>query len=154
MTRILLAMLVIAVIIEPQAQAWNRNASYCAIEGMQSTATKKKEVDHADLRVLHAAVPMYPALARVARVSGMVEISVTVKGGLVVGTDVISGRQALLTRAAADNIKSWVFPEWVNTVFTTKFDYRLENKKHLDPQNPRVELQLPFFVRITAAARP
>jgi hypothetical protein len=31
-----------------------------------------------------------------------------------------------------------------------KFIYQLETKEPLDPQNPKVELQLPLLVKITA----
>ena len=102
-----------------------------------------------DLRVEHADVPAYPQVARAARISGTVKVQVTVKDGEVVETRVKSGHP-ILARSALENIQSWRFYKLVNATFTTTFIYRLETKKPLDPQNPKVELQLPLLVKITA----
>jgi outer membrane biosynthesis protein TonB len=102
-----------------------------------------------DLRLEHADVPMYPQLARTARIFGTVEVQVTVKDGKVVNTDVKSG-PPVLAKSTVENIQSWRFYRLVNATFTTKFIYQLETKEPLDPQNPKVELQLPLLARITA----
>ena len=92
---------------------------------------------------------MYPQLARTARISGTVQVQVTVKDGKVVNTTVKSG-PPMLGSAAVENIQTWRFHPLVNATFTTKFIYQIETKEALDPQNPTVELQLPLLVRITA----
>jgi len=116
----------------------------------QTNAPQKTQVERQrDLRLEHADVPMYPQLARSARIVGTVEVQVTVKDGKVVNTEVKSG-PAVLARATAENIQSWRFYPLVNATFITTFIYQLEMKLPLDPQNPRVELQLPLLAKITA----
>jgi hypothetical protein len=124
-----------------------------AITGLgvaQTATTQKPQTDqHRDLRLEHAEVPMYPQIARTARISGTVEVQVTVKDGKVVNAEVKSGPPVLAT-ATVENIHSWLFYSLVNTTFVTKFIYQLETNEALDPQNPRVELQLPLLAKITA----
>jgi Gram-negative bacterial TonB protein C-terminal len=109
----------------------------------------KKEQRPRDLRLEHADVPMYPQLARTARIFGNVQVQVTVKDGKVVSTEVKSGHPVLAS-ATVENIQTWRFYSLVNATFTTKFTYQLETKEPLDSQNPKVELQLPLLVKITA----
>lgn len=117
---------------------------------IQTAAAQKPQSDrHPDLRVEHAEVPMYPQLARTARIFGTVEVQVTVKEGNVTKTEVKSG-QPVLAQAAVANIQSWRFYPLVNATFTTKFIYKLEENEPLDPQNSKVELQLPLLAKITA----
>jgi TonB family protein len=116
----------------------------------QTGATQNHQVEHhPDLRLEHAEVPMYPLLARTARIFGTVEVLVKVKDGKVISAEVKSG-PPVLTRAAVENIQSWRFYPLVNAVFITKFTYQLEMKEPLDPDNPKVELQLPLRAKITA----
>jgi outer membrane biosynthesis protein TonB len=105
---------------------------------------------HPDLRLLHAEVPIYPQLARVTRVSGTVEVQVTISNGAVDNTKVKSGA-AVLAHATEENIKSWRFAESVNTTLTAKFIYQLDKRKRSYRQNPRVELELPFKATITSS---
>ncbi len=116
----------------------------------QTATTKKPQTEQLrDLRLEHAEMPIYPQLARTARIFGTVEVQVTVKDGKVVNTEMKSG-PPLLVQATVENIQSWRFYPLVNATFTTKFVYQLETKEALDPQNPRVELQLPLRAKITA----
>jgi hypothetical protein len=109
----------------------------------QTGATQDHQAaQHPDLRLEHADVPMYPQLARTARIFGTVEVQV-------VSADVMSG-PPVLARATVENIQTWRFYRLVNATFTTKFIYQLETKEPLDPQNPKVELQLPLLAKITA----
>ena len=94
-------------------------------------------------------MPLYPQLARTARIFGTVQVRVTVKEGKVVKTEVKSGPPVLVP-ATVENIQTWRFHPLVNATFTTKFIYQLETKEVLDPQNSKVELQLPLLVKITA----
>jgi hypothetical protein len=115
----------------------------------QTAATQNQHVEqHSDLRLEHADVPMYPQLARTARIFGTVEVQVLVKDGKVVSTEVKSG-PPVLAQATVENIRSWRFYRLVNATFTTTFIYQLETKEPLDPQNPKVELQLPLLAKIT-----
>lgn len=117
---------------------------------IQTAESQSQQVErHRDLRLEHADVPMYPQLARTARISGTVEVQVTVKNGTVVNTEVKSG-PPVLARATVENIHSWRFYLLVNSIFKTKFIYQLETKEPLDPQNPKIELQLPLLAKITA----
>jgi len=113
-----------------------------------SGAQTQQDQYRSDHRVIHAVVPMYPQLARIARIFGTVEVQITVKDGEVVSTEVKSGNP-ILARATVENIQTWRFYHLVNGTFTSKFTYKLE--EGVDPQNPKVELELPFLVKITAA---
>jgi hypothetical protein len=135
MSKILFAGIVIAVV---------------SIAATQTGTTQKPQADqHLDLRLEHAEVPMYPQLARTARIFGTVEVQVTVKNGHVAKTEVKSG-PPVLTQATVENIQSWRFYPLVNATFMTKFIYKLEEKEPLDPQNSKVELELPLVAKITA----
>lgn len=114
-----------------------------------ATPHKPQGGQQSDLRLEHAEVPGYPQLARTARIFGTVEVQVTVEDGKVVNAVVKSG-PAVLAKATVENIQSWRFYSLVNATFITKFIYQLETKEALDPQNPRVELQLPLVAKITA----
>lgn len=102
---------------------------------------------HPNLRLLHADVPMYPQLARVARVSGTVEMQVTINNGVVTNTEARTG-PGILCDATSESIRSWRFAESINTTITTSFTYELDVDKPSYGQNPRVELELPFKVTI------
>ncbi len=103
--------------------------------------------------VAHADVPVYPRLAQLARIEGKVKVTFTVKGGEVSTTELQSGHPLLAT-ATITNIKSWRFGSGVNGSFTTEFEYRIKVDEGTTNQNPRIEMQLPTFVRITAEPVP
>jgi hypothetical protein len=110
-------------------------------------AQRVKNPEH--LVVSQAALPLYPTLARTARVSGSVRIKVTVKDGEVVATELISGHP-LLASDTTTNIKTWKFDKPADAVFITTFIYQLEFPEASEPSNPRIELELPTLVKITA----
>jgi TonB family protein len=150
--RRLLGMLIVAAISSAAAQTLHEAghaAGFQADKSSQNAEAEKQHMQRADLRLEHADVPMYPQLARTARISGTVQVQVTVKDGKVVSTEVKSG-PPMLAPATVENIQTWRFHPLVNATFTTKFIYQIETKEPLDPQNPRVELQLPLLVKITA----
>ncbi len=124
-----------------------------AVAQMKSGQNQQTEQSGA-FRLEHADVPLYPQMARVARISGTVEVQVTVKDGQVVNTQVKSprpGGAAILEQATVENIQSWHFYKLDNGTFTTKFVYQIETKKKgLNSLNSRVELELPLLVKITA----
>jgi hypothetical protein len=97
-------------------------------------------------------LPVYPALAKNARITGDVQVRVIVDNGNVVGTERMSGHP-LLVSAAIDNIKSWKFDKAVRMTFATTFIYRLDGDSEESkdqPSNPKLELELPSFAKITA----
>jgi hypothetical protein len=150
MIRKLIPILLVAAITSAASQTALHEVGHA--EGAQPDAnreTPKKQKQPADLRLEHAEVPMYPQLARTARIFGTVQVQVTVKDGKVMNTEVKSG-PPMLVPATIENIQTWRFHPLVNATFTTKFIYQLETKEPLDPQNPKVELQLPLLVKITA----
>jgi hypothetical protein len=101
-------------------------------------------------RIIHAEVPLYPPIALAARVRGKVEAEFEVKAGIVIRADARSGNP-LLAKPSLENIRSWQFSADVYGKFTTSFEYRIEGADSPVPQNPRIEMQLPAFVTITAS---
>ncbi len=101
--------------------------------------------------LVHGDLPIYPALAKTARIIGTVHVRVTIENGEVVGTELISGHP-LLVAATIDNIKSWKFDKTVRTTFTTTFIYQLDglSEETAEPSNPKLELELPSLAKITA----
>ena len=101
--------------------------------------------------LVHGDLPSYPALAKSARISGTVQMRVTVVNGEVAGTEVTSGHP-LLVSAATDNIKTWSFDKSVSTTFATTFIYQfeMESERTTEPSNPKLELELPSLAKITA----
>ena len=77
--------------------------------------------------LVHADLPSYPPLAKIARISGTVQVRVTVENGEVVGYVQPSGNP-LLVSATIDNIKSWKFDKSVRTTFATTFIFQLDGK--------------------------
>ncbi|MGH9866195.1 MAG: energy transducer TonB [Candidatus Acidiferrales bacterium] len=96
---------------------------------------------------------MYPTLARTARISGTVEVQVTVKDGKVIKIEVKSGPQ-ILASATTANIRSWRFYDFVSAKFATTFIYHLGEKERLNTGNPKIELELPLRVTITTGPVP
>jgi len=101
--------------------------------------------------LVHADLPSYPPLAKIARISGTVQVRVTVENGEVVGYVQPTGNP-LLVSATIDNIKSWKFDKSVRTTFATTFIYQLDGKSEesKEPSNPKLDLELPSLAKITA----
>jgi hypothetical protein len=120
--------------------------------------------------LLHAELPLYPPLARSAHISGKVEIEVTVEKGSVVDTQVKSAEiqiadpqnrtvydskaKAAAARYLSDpslaNIKSWQFDPGERSTFLVTYAYEIEGEETPLPENPKVELDLPRLVKVTA----
>ena len=117
----------------------------------QSKARASAETTHVPL-LIHADLPLYPPLARYAHISGTVEIQVTVEKGAVVDAQIKSGSNQYLSNPSLANVKTWQFQPEDRTTFLVTYVYQLEDKKKPLPENenPRVELGLPRFVKITA----
>lgn len=98
----------------------------------------------------HAEMPLYPSLARIARICGSVNLVVTVKEGSVIDIVADSSAPIILVEAARKNAATWKFEPDTNGKFEIKFIYDLEKEEVVQPQNPHIEIQIPSFIRITA----
>jgi TonB family protein len=77
--------------------------------------------------VLGADMPLYPSLARVARIMGKVEIqAVTDADGKVISAQLKSGHP-VLGRAALDNVKTWRFAGAGERTIT--YEFKIEERK-------------------------
>lgn len=103
--------------------------------------------------VASAQVPLYPHVARIANVEGVVHIRVTTDGHRVVSTQVEDGHK-LLPAPAEENVRTWQFSVHKPTTFTVTYTYKLVTD--LDPaqSNPRVLLKLPTEVDVDALRWP
>jgi TonB family protein len=99
-----------------------------------------------------AALPVYPPIAKAARVTGKVTVRVTVKDGLVVQTDVLSkpSGQRFLETPTVENLKTWHFAADVAGTFTVTYTYEISGKESDDLTNPKVEMLPSLDVKITA----
>jgi hypothetical protein len=96
-----------------------------------------------------AEMPLYPHLARVARVQGTVQLKVTTDGASITNI-VATGTQKLLLSAAEANVKTWTFYKHRPQTFTVTFVYKLEAPEVYGFVNPTVLLELPNRVEIRA----
>jgi hypothetical protein len=119
-------------------------------------------------RLIHADVPLYPAVPATARYGGTVKIQVTVNNGRVVNAEVLSGTVEPLAESgkvfseaektkllpylsgpSLENVNSWRFLQEEPATFAVTYVYRMEGEETSTPENPKVELNLPHFIRIT-----
>ncbi len=100
-----------------------------------------------------AEVPLYPPMARVANVSGVVHVVVTTDGKRVVEAHAQDGPK-VLGDAAEKNVKSWQFADHGPTTFTVTYVYKLVSNLKPQKNNPRIILQLPTEVEIDALRWP
>jgi hypothetical protein len=115
----------------------------CVCAGASQGEGRKPE-----LPVVKAAeVPLYPWLAREARIEGTVQVQVTTDG-TAVAKMVASGAHAILLNAAQDNLKTWHFYAHKSQTFTVEFVYKLEPQEVYGPVNPTINLNLPNRVEI------
>jgi len=121
-------------------------------------------------KLIHADVPFYPALARIAHITGEIRILVTVENGSVTDAQIKSAEvqvtdpshQAVydsratavasrqLSEPSLTNLKTWRFEPEPSTSFVVTYVYTIEGEITSLPENPVVELDLPRFVRVTA----
>jgi hypothetical protein len=117
--------------------------------------------------LIRAEVPLYPPLARTLNVTGIVEIQVVVEKGVVTDTQVKSvviasqngsplndeGTKkvgAFLSNPALANLKTWQFQPEDRATFVVTYTFQIEGQETSAPENPRVELDLPLFVKVIA----
>lgn len=122
-------------------------------------------------RLMRADLPLYPALTRTLRISGKVDIEVIVEKGSVVDTQVKSteiyvkdpqtnasydskAKETMAGKFLSDpslaNIKTWQFESQDRADFLVTYVYRIEGAETEVPENPKIELDLPQLVKITA----
>ncbi len=97
--------------------------------------------------VAAAAVPLYPPLARMARIEGVVHVKVTTDGHKVIATAPEDGHK-MLVAAAESNAKTWEFAAHEPTTFTVTYQYKLVSESKENPYGPTVILRLPTEVEV------
>jgi len=118
--------------------------------------------------LIHAEVPLYPPIARAAHITGTVDIQVTVEKGALVDAQVKSvvlgpsndrvvlndeGKKKVglyLSNPSLANVKTWQFQPEDRTAFLVTYVYKIEGEETPLPEAPKVELDLPRLVTITA----
>ena len=98
--------------------------------------------------VIAGEMPLYPPVARAAKIEGTVTLAVTTDGQRVASVDEISG-PPILSRASRDNVVTWEFAPHPPQRFVTTFTY-----KRLDPPvcgvgNSSIVADLPSRVAVT-----
>lgn len=94
------------------------------------------------------AVPLYPPLARAAKVQGVVHVKITTDGLRVVSAQAEEGPR-LLVNAAEESARIWQFSKHEPMSFKVTYRYRLD--ADADPNNPTVTLRFPTEVDVTIA---
>lgn len=94
-------------------------------------------------------MPLYPIIARAARIQGVVKIKVTTDGKNVTSADVVSG-PPMLAKSAKESVLTWKFLGHSPVTFIATFDYEFEGSAQCDYANDALTLKLPLELRITA----
>lgn len=97
--------------------------------------------------VKSAAMPLYPVLARQARVEGTVQVKVTTDGTSIANITAL-GANKILLEAAEQNVRTWTLYEHTPQTFTVTFVYKLEAPEVYGFVNPTVLLELPSRVEV------
>ncbi len=101
-----------------------------------------------DRTIREAAVPFYPPVARVARIQGTVVLEVTTIDGSVADASPVKGNP-VLAKAAAANIRSWIFVNHMQMTFKVIFKYRLSSSCAGDPN-----IQMSFPTKVEVCSKP
>jgi hypothetical protein len=101
--------------------------------------------------VVEAAVPLYPPLARQARIEGVVRLEVVTNGERISETHVVSGHP-LLAQASKQNVETWRFKPTKSKTFGVTFRYKILPDSGCDvlTNNSTVLLRLPTEVEVSA----
>jgi hypothetical protein len=114
-------------------------------------AYAQQSLAHHSAIVLHAEVPQYPSLAIAGHLSGTVHLHVMVEDGAVEKAESDSESQLLiLIKAATENVKTWRFAPGTKGTFDVLYTFELRKDEGVVPENPRIEMQLPTFVKLVA----
>jgi Gram-negative bacterial TonB protein C-terminal len=103
-------------------------------------------------RIIRAELPLYPPIAWTAHISGTAAIQVTVQKGAVVDAQVKSSstENQVLSLRSVENVKTWQFQPDDNATFLVTYVYKIAGEQTRLPENPKVELDLPRLVKVTA----
>jgi hypothetical protein len=101
--------------------------------------------------VTHADVPLYPVVARQARLSGIVDVRILVKGGSIDSVDLMPGSNPVLAIPAVENIKTWSFSPQSYGDFCVTYSYKLDSSELVSARNPTVLMEFPERVTITSS---
>lgn len=105
--------------------------------------------------LLDGKLPVYPSLAKQARISGKVRYRVKIEKGLITDAQLLHADHPLLVDVTLRNILTWRFEESASTTVETEFVYELSKKEVPRSENPVVELRIPTRVRlVTKPVRP
>lgn len=99
--------------------------------------------------LVQATLPTYPAIARVAHITGKVVVDITVNGGKVVKAEAKSGTHYLVI-GALSNLNTWRFDDHVYGTFTITYTYSIAGEETSVPTNPAIEVLPSLDVNITA----
>lgn len=124
-------------------------ASVLVLCGVMPLTTRAQDGKQELPLVLAGKMPVYPIMARAARVQGVVKIKVTTDGKKVTSVDVESG-PPMLVKFAKENVLTWEFTEHKPTTFVTTFEYVIEEPAECGYSNGAAVLKLPLEVRISA----
>ena len=111
-----------------------------------SVAVGQKEGQEAPV-VIAAKMPLYPIMARAARIQGVVKMKVTTDGKKVAAVDKLSG-PPMLVKFAHENILTWEFLEHKPTTFVTTFEYVIEGPDACMYTNGMSVLNLPMEIHL------
>jgi len=106
--------------------------------------------------VVKAEAPLYPPILQMAHFEGVVHLRIMTDGKRASTITTIDG-QALLARAATENVRTWEFDGRTPVTFETTFEYKLLESECDDDctwcgsvERPTVRLRLPTEVRVEA----
>jgi hypothetical protein len=101
--------------------------------------------------VIGGKMPLYPIMARTARIEGIVKVRVTTDGEKVGSIQAESG-PPMLVRFVKENVLTWEFTKHNPTTFVTTFEFVLEGPDQCSYSNGVSVLRLPLEARISAHA--
>lgn len=96
-----------------------------------------------------AGVPLYPQLARMARIEGVVHVKVTTDGHRSITAKAEDGHK-MLAAAAEQNAQTWEFETHEPTTFIVTYQYKLVEGLKDNPSGPTVILRFPTEVEVLA----
>jgi hypothetical protein len=130
-------------------KVWNQIALGLILAAPMLGQTVSTSTSAAVPILLKAALPYYPPIGLAAHITGKVVVRVTVKGGQVVGTDVVFGAR-FLQGPTLLNLKTWQFATDEDCTFTVTYTYKISGVPADYPTNPQVEMLPSLDVKVTA----
>ena len=116
--------------------------------GMMSPAFAQKTKQELPV-VVAGQMPLYPIIARAARIQGVVKIKVTTDGKRVTAVYAESG-PPMLVKFAKQNILTWEFLQDKPATFITTIEYVIEEPAKCVYSNDSLTLNLPLEIRVSA----